>query len=111
MAGRDRRQRSAFSFTNLGFVPESQVRTRLPAGGSEIRTLGPPDEAYRARWSDGRRCSGAPEGQVRTRLPAGGSRIRTLGPSYEEPRFPGPRSWTAFNLGGARVFGTATPYP
>jgi hypothetical protein len=49
--------------------------------------------------------------RVRKGLPAGGSRIRTLGPSYEEPRFPGPRSWTAFSLGGARVFGTATPYP
>ena len=64
-------------------------------------------EAIRMRMND----SGAPEGQVRTRLPAGGSRIRTLGSSYEEPRFPGPRSWTAFSLGGARVFGTATPYP
>src|ERR1700736_5273161 len=27
-----------------GFVPENQVRTRLPAGGKWIRTIGPPPE-------------------------------------------------------------------
>ena len=42
-------QRSAFSFTNLGFVPESQVRTRLPAGGRWIRTFGPARDRPRFR--------------------------------------------------------------
>ncbi len=30
---------------DAGFAPENQVRTRLPAGGKEIRTLGPPAKA------------------------------------------------------------------
>src|SRR6266850_1706569 len=31
----------------MRFVSESQVRTRLRAGGKEIRTLGPPSEGLR----------------------------------------------------------------
>src|ERR1700730_6997598 len=30
----------------MGFAPEKQVRTGLPAGGKEIRTLGPPEAIY-----------------------------------------------------------------
>src|SRR5438094_5467714 len=27
--------------SSMGFIPENQVRTRLPAGGRRIRTIGP----------------------------------------------------------------------
>jgi hypothetical protein len=30
---------------SMGFAPENEVRTGLPAGGSRIRTLGPPAKA------------------------------------------------------------------
>src|SRR6266446_3516650 len=28
--------------SSMGFIPENQLRTRLPAGGNRIRTIGPP---------------------------------------------------------------------
>src|SRR5258708_6172216 len=85
----------------------SILESRLAAMRAELQKLG-----VEYQWeANDRPCRTDGRSQVRRRLAAGGSRIRTLGPSYEEPRFPGPRSWTAFNLGGARVFGTATPYP
>jgi hypothetical protein len=40
----------------MGFVSESQVRTRLPAGGKGIRTLGPPQDRRCSRDSPFRLC-------------------------------------------------------
>ena len=39
----------AFSLVIEGFAPEIQVRSRLLAGGSRIRTLGPAEDARRPR--------------------------------------------------------------
>ena len=42
--------------SSMGFIPENQVRTRLPAGGRRIRTIGPQHE--RAGFCCGRRIAG-----------------------------------------------------
>src|SRR6202022_1716774 len=41
----------------MGFVPENQVRTRLPAGGKRIRTVGP---SLCTRWSLRQECECEP---------------------------------------------------
>ena len=81
--------------TNSGPPVMSQVRTRLAAGGSRIRTLSPTRGSgslsainlprYR-RPCRGRRTVGGDHdsgNRVRTRLPAGGRRIRTCGPTLQ----------------------------
>ena len=40
----------------MGFVPKNQVRTGLPGGGKEIRTLGPPLRRFTPSWCS-RHCS------------------------------------------------------
>src|SRR6202048_2073328 len=54
--GRNPRQSS------MGFVPENQVRTRLPAGAKRIRTRGPTDPGCRSVSENARAAPALPAG-------------------------------------------------
>jgi hypothetical protein len=55
-----------FPTPSMGFAPENQVRTGLPAGGKEIRTLGPSrgQNAWGTPSGDPWLCGSIPRGTV-----------------------------------------------
>jgi hypothetical protein len=97
---------SSAALSSMGFVPENQVRTGLPAGGRRIRTFGPPQDSRlleTALFACAAGMTGSSRGGLAVRIPfCSQRRVRCeldLGKAASPMRLPPhlPKSWTPFD--------------